>query len=465
MGKYDPARYRVDLTRIPHVKESPGPKSRALHARATKHFRGLSGQVRLFPVAFDSGEGCVLRDVDGNEYIDFSSGIYVTTLGHCHPKVSEAVAQYAKRLMNCHDFTTEIKVRLIEKLVDILPGDLAGIQLYDSGTTAVEAALRTCRAATGKTEFISCFRDFHGKSGHAVSLANMSKFSGVGRAQGFYMVPRPDVYRPLWTRVDGTLDTEQYLDFYDHFIKESTTGQIAAFVLEPIQGWGGSIMPPADFFPKLRAFCDARGILLVADEVLTGIGRTGDWLCMNHWNTLPDVATLGKGFGNGFPVTAMVVREPYADAVDKISASTSYGGNPMACAAALASLEVIEEEGLLEHARHLEQLFAQRMAEWPRRYPIVGHTRVKGCLMGVELVKDQETKEPFDEAGKLVYQKAFAKGLAWIPAGHILRMSPPIVMPDDVAMKAMDIIEESIAEVAEQFGYTIDAGTHAATNA
>lgn len=465
MGKYDPARYRVDLARIPHVKESPGPNSRELHARATKHFRGLSGQVRLFPVAFDSGEGCVLRDVDGNEYIDFSSGIYVTTLGHCHPKVSEAVAQYAKRLMNCHDFTTEIKVRLIEKLVAILPGDLSGIQLYDSGTTAVEAALRTCRAATGKTEFISCFRDFHGKSGHAVSLANMSKFSGTGRAQGFYMVPRPDVYRPLWTRVDGTLDTERYLEFYDYFIKESTTGQIAAFVLEPIQGWGGSIMPPADFFPKLRAFCDARGILLVADEVLTGIGRTGDWLCMSHWNTLPDVVTLGKGFGNGFPVTAMVVREPYADAVDKISASTSYGGNPMACAAALASLEVIEEEGLLEHARHLEHLFAQRMAEWPRRYPIVGHTRVKGCLMGVELVKDQKTKEPFDEAGKLVYQKAFAKGLAWIPAGHILRMSPPIVMPDDVAMKAMDIIEESIAEVAEQFGYTIDAGIPAATNA
>lgn len=464
MRTYDPSRYRVNLDRVPHITESPGPKSRELHARATKHFRGLSGQVRLFPVAFDSGEGCVLRDVDGNEYIDFSSGIYVTTLGHCHPKVSEAVAQYAKRLMNCHDFTTEIKVRLIEKLIEILPGDLSGIQLYDSGTTAVEAALRTCRAATGKTEFISCFRDFHGKSGHAVSLANMSKFSGAGRSQGFYMVPRPDVYRPLWTRVDGTLDTEAYLDFYDYFIKESTTGQIAAFVLEPIQGWGGSVMPPDDFFPKLRAFCDARRILLVADEVLTGIGRTGAWLCMDHWNTLPDVVTLGKGFGNGFPVTAMVVREPYADAVDKISASTSYGGNPMACAAALASLEVIEEEGLLEHAQHLEQLFAKRMADWPQRYPIVGHTRVKGCLLGVELVKDRETKEPFDEAGKLVYQKAFAKGLAWIPAGHILRMSPPIVMPDDVAMKGMDIIEESIAEATEEFGYTARASTLAKTN-
>ena len=267
------------------------------------------------------------------------------------------------------------------------------------------------------------------------------------------MVPRPDVYRPWWTRADGSLDTERYLEFYDRFIAESTTNQVAAFVVEPIQGWAGSIMPPDDFFPQLRTFCDERGILLVADEVLTGVGRTGKWLCMEHWDVLPDVVTLGKGFGNGFPVTAMVVREPYADAVDKISASTSYGGNPMACAAALASIEAIEEEGLLEHAQHLEDLFEQRMRDWTARYPIVGHTRVKGCLLGVELVKDQETKEPFDEAGQLVYQKAFQKGLAWIPAGHILRMSPPIIMPDDVAQKGMDLIEESIAEVSEKFGY------------
>ena len=163
--------------------------------------------------------------------------------------------------------------------------------------------------------------------------------------------------------------------------------------------------------------------------------------------------TIGKGFGNGFPVTAMVVREPYADAVDKISASTSYGGNPMACAAALASIEVIEEEGLLEHAQDLEQLFARRMADWTTKFNIVGDTRVKGCLLGVELVKDKASKTPFDEAGKRIYQRAFSKGLAWIPAGHILRMSPPIVMPDEVAHKGMDIIEESIGEVERELGY------------
>ncbi|MDO8587390.1 MAG: aspartate aminotransferase family protein [Armatimonadota bacterium] len=455
MPNYNPTPYQLDLRQWPGVvtSELPGPKSRELHKRACENIRGLSGQVRLFPVVFEKGFGCALQDVDGNNYIDFSSGIYVTTLGHCHPKVSEAVANAARTLMNAHDFTTPLKVKLLEKMMEVLPGDLKGIQLYDSGTTAVEAGLRTCRAATGKCEFISCFRDFHGKTGHAVSLANTNKLYGPTRSPGFYMVPRPDTYRPWWTRADGSLDTEKYLEFYDSFITNGTAGQVAAFVLEPIQGWGGSIMPPDDFFPKLSKFCKDRGILLFADEVLTGWGRTGKYLCMERWDVVPDVVTLGKGFGNGFPVTAMVVREEYADAVDKISASTSYGGNPMACAAALASIEVIEEEGLLEHALELEGVFRGKMADWTTKYNIVGDTRVKGCLMGVELVKDKKTKEPFDEAGKMVYQSAFRKGLAWIPAGHILRMSPPIIMPNEVAEKAMDIIEEAIAETEKTLGY------------
>ena len=452
MGKYNPAPYELDLNYYPHLvtDEIPGPKSNAIHARVTKYYRGLSGQVRLFPVAFESGSGCMMQDADGNQYIDFSSGIYVTTLGHCHPKISEAVAKYARQIMNCHDFATDIKARLLEKMAACLPGDLKCFQLYDCGTAAVEAGLRTCRAATGKHEFLSCFRDFHGKSGHSIGLARMTRFSGPSREPGFYLLPRPDCYRPLWKRADGTLDTEAYLDFYDQYIKECTTGQIAAFVAEPIQGWAGSVMPPDDFFPKLKKFLEERNILFFADEVLTSMGRTGKFLCCEHWDVLPDVVTLGKGFGNGFPVTAMAVRKPYADAVDKISASTSYGGNPMACAAALACFEVIEEEGLLEHAQELENLFRERMKDWSRKYRIVGDCRVKGCLMGVELVKDQATKEPFDEAGKRVYQKAFRKGLAWIPAGHILRMSPPIIMPNDVAQRGMDFIEEAIAETEKE---------------
>ena len=452
---------KVDLKTVPHKvsAEIPGPRSREMHRRAAAIMKGYSSQVTLFPVVFERGYGCTLTDVDGNVYLDFSSGIYVTTLGHCHPKVTAAVQQAAGQLMNCHDFTTPVKLKLLEKLKDVMPGDLAGVQLYDNGTTAVEAGLRVCRVATRKHEFLSCYGDFHGKSGHAVSLARMKPANGATRAAGFYMVPRPNPYRPLFRKADGAIDTDAYLDFYAEFITEATTGQIAGIVLEPIQGWAGSIFPPDDFFPKLRKWCDARGILLMADEVLTGMGRTGKLLALEHWNTLPDVVTLGKGFGNGFPVTAMVVREPYAAGVEHISASTSYGGNPMACAAALASIEAIEEEGLLQNALRLGAYFDKRLAKMMVDHPIVGDVRCKGCLMGVELVKDRVSKEPFGDAGEFVYKEAFRNGLAWIPAGHILRMSPPIVMDLDVAAKCMDIIDDAIWKAERQFGYVCRAAS------
>src|SRR3569832_278660 len=194
-------------------------------------------------------------------------------------------------------------------------------------------------------------------------------------------------------------------------------------------------------------------MLLVADEVRTCMGRTGAWLALEHWNTVADISTLGKGIGNGFPVTAMVAREEIKASFDQISASTSYGGNPMACAAALASIQIIEEEGLLDNARRLERFFEKRMARMAADHPIIGDVRVKGCLLGIELVKDRVTKEPFDEAGKRVYQKAFKKGLAWIPAGHILRLSPPIIMDEEVAARGMDIVDEAIAETEKEFGW------------
>jgi 4-aminobutyrate aminotransferase-like enzyme len=445
---------KVDLKSCPSiVVPPPGPKSNDWHKRCTKYFKGLSGQVKLFPVAFESGEGCVLVDVDGNRYIDFSSGIYVTTLGHCHPKVSEAVAKYAKKLMNAHDFTTPIKTMLVEKMASIMPGDFTGFQFYDAGTAAVEAGMRVLRAATGRNEMISCFNDFHGKTYGAVSLAQIrSPVYGRVRMPGAHMVPRPDVYRPMWTKTDGTIDTDKYIAFYDEYIFKGTVGDVAGFVLEPIQGWGGSVMPPDDFFPKHRRYCDEKKILLMADEVLTSWGRTGKWLCMEHWGVVPDVVSIGKGFGNGFPVTAVAVREPYRESFEKISASSSYGGNPMACAAALASTEVIEEDNLLEHAQHLGEIAQKRLDRMKAEHPIIGDVRAKGCLMGIELVKDRAAKTPFDKAGELVYQKAFRKGLAWIPAGHILRMSPPIVMDDDTLLKGLDIIDEAIGETAKELG-------------
>ena len=452
---YNIAWAKVDLNQFPKIltPQVPGPKSQDMHKRASAIMKGYSSQVKLFPVVFEKGHGCTLTDVDGNTYLDFSSGIYVTTLGHCHPKVTEAVQKAAGTLMNAHDFTTPLKLKLLEKIKEILPGDLSAVQLYDSGTTAVEAGLRVCRAASKKHEFLSFFADFHGKSGHAASLARMKPAYGPTRAPGFYMVPRPNPYRPLFKKPDGSIDTDAYLEFFDEFIVEATTGQVAAIVFEPIQGWAGSIFPPDDLFPKLRKWCDRKGILMFADEVLTSIGRTGKYLAMEHWDTVPDVVTLGKGFGNGFPVTAMIVSKKYGESIESISASTSYGGNPMACAAALASIEAIQEEGLLENAKRLENFFTARLEKMKGEHPIVGDVRCKGCLMGVELVKDRATKEPFDDAGVFVYQSAFRKGLAWIPAGHILRMSPPIIMDLDEAAKCMDIIDEAIGEAEKHFGY------------
>ncbi len=443
---------------IPIMKtEIPGTESRRMHANTAKYMRGLSGQVKLFPVAFNEGYGVTLTDVDGNKYLDFSSGIYVASLGHSHPKISEAIAYWAKKLMNAHDFTTPVKEKLMEKMADVMPGNLNAIQLYSDGTSAVEAGIRAARAILNKHEFISCFRDFHGKSMASVSCAQMIRGDvlsyGPTRAPGFYMVPRPDPYRPLWTKADGTIDTDMYINFYKQFIQEATVGNLAAFVLEPVQGWGGSIFPPDDFFPKLRKLCDDMGVLLFDDEVLAGMGRTGEWLCMDHWDVTPDIVTLGKSFGNGFPVTALVVKEEYAEAMDKISASSSYGGNPMACAAALASIEVIEEEEILQNVRKVSKVIMKRLNQMKENHPIIGDIKGKGFLLGIELVKDKNTKEPFEEGGKLVYQKAFRKGLAWIPAGHILRMSPPLIMDEKYALMGLNIIEEAIGEVEKEFGY------------
>lgn len=453
---YDPSWSHVDIRSVPCIRvPPPGPKSTEMHDRAARYMKGYSSQVRLFPVTFESGHGVTLTDVDGNTYLDFSSGIYVTGLGHCHPKVTEAVQKAAGTLMNAHDFTTPVKMKLLEKLAEISMGEgehkLSGMQLYDSGTTAVEAGLRVMRAATGKAEFISFHRDFHGKTMGAVGLARLDSSQGL-RAPGFFLVPRGYCYRCEFRQTYPQCDL-LCVDYIRTVIKEETAGRVAGIVFEPVQGWAGSVVPPEGWVQKIRALCDELGLLLFADEVLTCMARTGKMFAMQNWDTVPDVMTLGKGFGNGFPVTAMLVSEKYKGVIEKISASTSYGGNPMACAAALASIEVIEEENLCERSAHLGEILLKRMKEMEAQYPIIGEARGLGCLLGLELVKDKTTKEPFEEAGRLVYQKAFRKGLAWIPAGHILRMSPPMIMEDDLALKGLAIIEEAIYETQKELGY------------
>jgi 4-aminobutyrate aminotransferase-like enzyme len=450
---YDKNWAKIDPKSVPDMKvPAPGPKSKKLHERAEKYMKGYSSQVKLFPVSFASGHGVTLTDADGNKYIDFSSGIYVTNLGHCHPKIVEYIQKHTARLMNCHDFTTEVKVQFLEKLASLTPGNLNGIQMYCAGCESVEAAMRAARAYTKKYEFFSFYGDFHGKTMAAVSLTQVADFTSGPRAVGYHLAPSAHCYRCTF---DKTYPECKLfcVDALEKQIKLEGTGNIAGIVLEPIQGWNGSIVYPDDYLPALRKLCDRLGIFLIVDEVLTCCARTGKMWCVDHYDVIPDVIIMGKGLANGFPCTAFAVKEEYTEVMDKISASTSYGGNPMAAAAGLASLEVIEEESIVEKSAKLGDFIMKKLAKMKDEHKIIGEVRGKGCLLGIELVKDQNTKEPFIEAGKRVYQVAFSKGLAWIPANQNLRMSPPLIMEEEIAEKALEIIDESITIVEKELGY------------
>lgn len=451
--EYDKKWADIDVNEVPEITVTPpGPKSKELHDRAERYMKGYSSQVNLFPVAFEKGHGVTLTDVDGNKYIDMSSGIYVTNLGHCHPKVVEYIQKHTANLMNCHDFTTEIKTLFLEKLASITPGNLNGIQMYCSGTEAVEAAMRAARAQTKKHEFFSFYGDFHGKTLSSVSLTEVADYTTGPRAPGHHMAPNGYCYRCPFN-LNYPECNIFCVDALEKQIKMEGTGQVAAVVMEPIQGWSGSIIYPDEYLPKIRKMCDRLGILMVVDEVLTCCGRTGTMWCVDHYNVIPDVITFGKGVANGFPCTGFAIKDEFSSVLEKISASTSYGGNPMAAAAGFSSLEVIEEENLVEKSASLGDFILKRLEKMKEEHKIIGDVRGKGCLLGIELVKDKNTKEPFIDAGKKVYQKAFAKGVAWIPSKHILRLSPPLIMEEKVASKALDIIDESIFEVEKEFSY------------
>jgi len=450
---YDKNWASVDARSIPDIKVTPpGPRYKALHSRAEKYMKGYSSQVRLFPVSFESGYGVTLTDVDGNTYIDFSSGIYVTNLGHCHPKVVDYIQKHTAKLMNCHDYTTEVKTLFLEKLASVTPGNLNGIQMYCAGTEAVEAAMRAARAYTNKYEFFSFYGDFHGKTMSAVSLTEVANYTSGPRAVGHHMAPNGHCYHCHFDKKYPECNLF-CVDALEKQILMEGTGNVAGVVMEPIQGWGGSVVYPDEYLPKIRKMCDKFGILLIVDEVLTCCGRTGKMFCVDHYDVVPDIIVLGKGLANGFPCTAFAIREDYGQVLEKISASTSYGGNPMAAAAGLASLEVIEEENIVEKAEKLGNYIMEKLMEIRDSHKIIGEVRGKGCLLGMEVVKDKQSREPFDQAGAKIYQKAFAKGLAWIPAGHNLRMSPPLIMEEEVAHKALEIIDESITEVEKEIGY------------
>ena len=440
--------------KIPNIiTPPPGPKSKEWHERAAKHMKGYSSQVKLFPVVWEEGSGNVMTDVDGNTYIDFSAGIYCNSTGHCHPKVSEKIKDYADKLINCHDFTTPVKAMFLEKLASILPGNINGIQLYCGGSEAVEAALRAVRVIKGgKYELFSFWGDWHGKTTASMSLSSLGNEAFGPRTAGSHLAPVPNCYRCPYRQTYpdcGLL----CMDILEGTIDNEGTGMQAAVVMEPIQGYSGTVVYQDEVYARVEKICREREMLLVIDEILTGMGRTGKWFAVDHYGIVPDVITMGKGVGGGFPVSAFAVKEEYDWALDKASASTTYGGNPMACAAGLATLEVIEEESILDNVNDVGSYMMGRLKDIRESHPVVGDVRGKGLLHAIDLVKDKETREAFEEAGRMVYQKAFSKGLAWIPAGNILRLAPPLVMTEELAGVALDIIDESITETEKHFGY------------
>jgi 4-aminobutyrate aminotransferase-like enzyme len=442
------------LKTAPDIRVTPpGPQSRAWHERAARHMKGYSSQVKQFPVVFDRGEGCLIMDVDGNTYIDFSSGIYCNSTGHCHPKVVEKTKEWVGRLMNCHDFTTPIKAMFLEKMAEFLPGDLSGIQLYCGGAEAVEAAMRAVRTVKkGKYEMFSFWGDWHGKTSGAMSLSSLGSEVFGPRSAGCHLSPTPNCYRCPF-HLDYPACNLTCMRTLADTIDREGTGMQAGMVIEPIQGYSGSVVYPDEILPRVAEICHERGMLLVVDEILTGMGRTGRNFFVEHVGLVPDLIVFGKGTAGGFPLSGFAVRRENDWALDKMSASTTYGGNPMACAAGYATLEVFEEEKILENVNRVGAFLLGRLRTLKERHPLVGDVRGKGLLLAIDLVKDRTTKEPFVEAGKMVYEKAFTRGLAWIPAGNILRLAPPLVITEELAAKAVDIVDEAIAEAEKHFGY------------
>src|SRR6059058_4412885 len=375
--------------------------------------------TRSYPLVAKEGRGVVVTDVDGNEFLDFSSGIAVTSTGHCHPDVVAAIQKQAGELihMSGTDFYYESLVTLAERLSKIAP--MPGphrIYYGNSGAEAVECALKLARYHTKRQNVIAFFGAFHGRTMGALSLTaskpqQRRRFAPL--MPGVTHVRYPDVYRGC---VGGTQDADNFALGCARFIEEKlfkTTlppEEVAAIFVEPVQGEGGYVVAPDVFMQELRRICDRHGILLVVDEVQSGAGRTGKWWAVEHTGVHPDIVCMAKGIASGMPLGITLSKAEIMDWVPGSHAST-FGGNPVCIAAALATLEVIERDGLLQNATEVGNHMLKRMAEWPKKHKLVGDIRGLGLMIGVELVKNKETKERASEERERVVELAFERGI------------------------------------------------------
>jgi 4-aminobutyrate aminotransferase len=442
------------LTAGPKLKTAlPGPNAKRILAGDEKYVS--PSYTRSYPLVAKRGRGIVVEDVDGNEFFDFSAGIAVTSTGHCHPDVVAAIQKQAGELihMSGTDFYYESLVTLAERLSKIAP--MPGphkIYYGNSGAEAVEGALKLSRYHTKRQQVIAFFGAFHGRTMGALSLTaskpqQKRRFSPL--VPGVTHVSYPDVYRAGV----GPHDAEKFALGCARYIEDKlfktilAPEEVAAIFVEPIQGEGGYVVAPTIFMQELRRICDKHGILLVLDEVQSGIGRTGKWFAVEHTGVHPDIVCMAKGIASGMPLGVTLSKADIMDWVPGSHAST-FGGNPVCIAAALATFDVIEKEGLLRNSQEVGDHIQKRMADWPKKHKIVGDVRGRGLMIGVEIVKDQTTREHGASERDRIVEQAFERGVLFLGCGpSTIRIAPPLIVTKDEADVAMDVLEETIAMV------------------
>jgi 4-aminobutyrate aminotransferase len=409
--------------------------------------------TRSYPLVAKRGRGAMIEDVDGNEFLDFSAGIAVTSTGHCHPEVVAAVQRQAGELihMSGTDFYYESMTRLAERLSRIAP--MPGPHKFyfgNSGTEAVECALKLARYHTRRQAAVAFYGAFHGRTMGSLSLTaskpqQRRRFAPL--VPGVTHVPYPYTYR----FGDGKTDREYGIacaKFIEERLFKTTVPpeDVAAIFVEPIQGEGGYVVAPPEFLRELRRICDEHGILLVADEVQSGAGRTGKWWAIEHAGVEPDIVCIAKGIASGMPLGITVSKAAIMDWVPGSHAST-FGGNPVAIAAALASMDVIEREGM-QNAAYVGEKMKQRMSTWLQKHPMVGDVRGKGLMLAVEIVKDKQTKTPAAKERDQIVQLAFESGLLLLGCGETsIRLSPALIISQEQGDYALDVLESAITEV------------------
>jgi 4-aminobutyrate aminotransferase len=437
---------RPDLPQL--IGELPGPRARQIIDRDKKVLS--PSYTRPYPLVASRGEGAIVEDVDGNRFLDFNAGIAVVSTGHCHPKVVEAIQQQAARLihMSGTDFYYENMVTLAEKLAALAPGGgERRVYFGNSGTEAIEAAIKMARYSTGRDKFIAFLGAFHGRTMGSLSLTASKSVQRRGFAPllpGVTHIPYAYCYRCAYGKTPDSCAVECAKVIEDQLVKTILPAdEVAAIVLEPVQGEGGYIVPPQKFFDELARIAKRFGMLLVFDEVQSGMGRTGKMWAAEHFNASPDILAVAKGIASGMPLSATIARAEVMSWPPGAHAST-FGGNPVACAAGLVTVELLEKE-LIANAARVGGYIMDRLREWPERFPIVGEVRGLGLMIGIELVRNQRTRERAPAARNRVLELAFERGLLVLGAGeNSIRLCPPLVITRDQAAFAVDVLEECL---------------------